>query len=143
MVPRTELLAAQSELKAHKDEVHVKSKDHAWLEGQLAKAQEQVNSARVEAARLQAEMSGMVARSDLEAAKAKLAEGEAAARAEADKQQKGLGELNGRIGALEKEKAALVLKMQARPARTPHAPLPPPRRVPPPAAHTILYPALQ
>jgi hypothetical protein len=112
MVPRTELLAAQSEVKAHKDEAHVKGKDHAWVEGQLAKAQEQVSNARVELARLQAEMGGMVARSELEAARAKLAESEAAARAEAEKHQGVLGELHGRIGSLEKDKSALILKMQ-------------------------------
>jgi hypothetical protein len=125
MVPRSELLAAQSEIKAHKDEAHVKGKDHSWLEGQLAKAQEQVNSARVDAARLQAEMSGMVARSDLDVAKAKLAESEAAARAETEKHHKVLDELNGRISALEKDKTALVLKMQVRPPTTPPFPCSP------------------
>jgi chromosome segregation ATPase len=126
MVPRAELLAAQSEVKAHRDEAAVKGKDHAWLEGQLAKAQEQVSSARVEAARLQAEMGGMVSRAELEAAKAKLAEAEAAARAEAEKHQRLLGELNGRVSALEKDKSALGLKMQASRARRERAG--PPRR---------------
>jgi chromosome segregation ATPase len=126
MVPRAELLAAQSEAKALRDEAAVKAKDHAWLEGQLAKAQEQVSSARVEAARLQAEMGGMVSRAELEAAKAKLAEAEAAARAEAEKHQRLLGELNGRVSALEKDKSALGLKMQASRARRERAG--PPRR---------------
>ena len=55
MVPLSELLAAQSEAKMLKDEVQAKVKDLAWMEGQLSKAQGQVNEARVEAAQLHLE----------------------------------------------------------------------------------------
>jgi predicted nucleic acid-binding Zn-ribbon protein len=112
MVDRAELLAALSEIKALKDEAQAKAKDHAWLEAQLVKAQEQVQSARVDAAKLRADMSAMVTRSDLEAARAQLLEAEAAARAESQKQREDMSALKERLGGLEKEKSTLEANMQ-------------------------------
>ncbi len=114
---RAELLAALSEIKALKDEAQAKAKDFAWLEAQLVKAQEQVQGARVEAAKLRADMSAMVTRSDLEAAKAQLLEAEAAARAESQKQREDMHALRERLSGLEEEKSTLVSTMQVRSER--------------------------
>jgi hypothetical protein len=112
MVRRSDLLAAQGELKARNEDLQAKEKDLAWLQEQLHRAQEQVNAARVESAQLRAEMGGMVLRSELDAVRAALAEREGAGKSDSQAHAKAVGELNGRIGALEKEKAELLLKMQ-------------------------------
>ena len=112
MVRRSDLLAAQAEIKAKNEDLAAKDKDLAWLQEQLLKAQEQINTARLEAAQLRADMGGMVGRSELEAARTMLAEKESAAKADGQTQTKAVKELNGRVDALEKEKAELLLKMQ-------------------------------
>jgi hypothetical protein len=114
MVDRAELLAALSEIKALKDEAQAKAKDYGWLEAQLVKAQEQVQTARIDAAKLRADMSAMVTRSDLEEAKAQLQALEAAARAESQKQREDMNALKEKLGGLEKEKSTLEATMQAR-----------------------------
>ncbi len=115
-MPRSELLAAQSLAKANKDDADAKAKDLAWLEEQMKKAQEQLSAARQETASLRAEVGGMVPRSDLEAAAARLAESQAAAREALAKHQATLVDLNGRLGALEKEKSEHLVKMQVKDA---------------------------
>jgi predicted nucleic acid-binding Zn-ribbon protein len=112
MVQRSDLLAAQGELKARNEDLQAKEKELAWLQEQLRKAQEQYNAARQDAAQLRAEMGGMVLRSELDAVRAALTEREGAGKSDSQAQAKAVGELNGRIGALEKEKAELLLKMQ-------------------------------
>ena len=105
MVARTELLAALSDAKAKQDEIDGKLKDLHYMEGQLAKAQEQINSARQETAQLRADMSCMVQRSELEGAKELLSNLEAAVAIEGQKHREVLAALNSRIGTLEIEKS--------------------------------------
>jgi chromosome segregation ATPase len=114
MVSRSELLAAQSQAKASKDDADSKAKDLAWLEEQLKKSQEQLAAARQEVASLREEMGGMVPRSDLEAAKLQLQELEKAARLEQKKQREEYQALRDRLGAIDAEKASLENKMQVR-----------------------------
>jgi predicted nucleic acid-binding Zn-ribbon protein len=112
MVTRAELLAAQSEIKACKEEAAAKAKDVAWMESQASKGQEQLQAARLEVAQLQATISSMVPRSEFEAAKKRLAEVDAAARAEEQVQRDLVRSLNDRLKALEDEKSQLFTKMQ-------------------------------
>jgi hypothetical protein len=105
MVARTELLAALSDAKAKQDEIDAKIKDLQYMEGQLSKAQEQINSARQESAQLRADMSCMVQRSELEGNKELLSNLEAALAIESQKQREIIAALNARIGALEVEKS--------------------------------------
>ena len=105
MVARTELLAAQSDAKAKQDEIDAKVKDLHYMEGQLSKAQEQINSARQETAQLRADMSCMVQRSELEGTKELLSNLEAAAAIESQKHREAIAALNARIGSLELEKS--------------------------------------
>jgi chromosome segregation ATPase len=114
MVPRSELLAALSQAKANKEDADSKAKDLAWLEEQQKKAQEQLAAARQEVAGLRTEVGGMVPRSDLEAAVGRLAESQAAAREAQAKHQELLGELNGKLVALEKDKTDHMVKMQVK-----------------------------
>ena len=107
MVPRTELLAALSDVKASQDEVQGKAKDLAWMEGQLAKAQEQFNKARQEAAQLRADMTLMVQRSDLDKAREQYAAQHAALAVESQKLLDSMAAMNSRISALETEKNEL------------------------------------
>ena len=112
MVDRAQLLAAFAEVKALKDDASAKAKDHAWLQEQLVKAQEQLQNARVEAAQLRADMSAMVSRADLDAAKALAQELEEAARAESQRQRDAIAALNERVAWLEEEKGTLVSSIQ-------------------------------
>ena len=117
MVPLSELLAAQSEAKMLKDEVQAKVKDLAWMEGQLSKAQGQVNEARVEAAQLRAEMSGMVQRTDLEAARAQIKALDEALKKEGQQHADALNALREQLRALEQEKRDLLSNTQVSPGR--------------------------
>ena len=112
MVPLSDLLAAQSEAKMNKEETQTKVKDLAWLQGQLSKAQEQVNDARLEAAKLRADMSCMVQRSDLEDAKAQVKTLDEAQRNEAQQHRALLSELQERIAMLEHEKREILTEKQ-------------------------------
>ena len=115
MVARAELLAALSEVKASKEEAAAKAKELAWLEGQAGKGQEQLNAARVEVAQLQAAMSGMVPRGDVEELKRQLKEVEASARAEGQAHRDLVAGMNERLRLLEDEKSGLLTKMQVVP----------------------------
>ena len=53
MVPRSELVAAQSDAKAAREEAGALAKDLEWAKGQLARAQEQVKASRSEVEQLQ------------------------------------------------------------------------------------------
>ena len=112
MVSRSDLLAAISEAKAIKEDLAAKAKEFAWLEGQNSKGQEQLQAARLEVAQLQATISGMVPRSDLDAMKRQLNEAEAAFRVDGQAQRDQINNLNDRLRALEDEKSNLVIKMQ-------------------------------
>ena len=104
MVPRTELLAAQSEAKALQDEVQAKANDVAWMESQLAKAQEQLNKARQEAAQLRADMSVMVQRTDLDKLKEQHGTLQAALALEGQQLRDSIAALSARLAASEAEK---------------------------------------
>jgi ferritin-like metal-binding protein YciE len=119
MVPRTELLAAQSDTKAKQDEIDARVKDLHYMEGQLGKAQEQINSARLETAQLRADMSCMVQRTELEGAKEHLSNLEAALAIESQKQREIIAALNARIGSLEVEKSDRDTTIKV-PERVPH-----------------------
>ncbi len=114
MVPRTELLAAQSEAKAHKEEALAKAKDLGWMEAQLARAQEQLTASRAETSQLQAALGATVPKVDLESARAQRQQADAAAQAEAQKQREAAAALQAKLAALEGEKAALGAAMQVR-----------------------------
>ena len=112
MVTRAELLSAQSEVKACKEEAAAKAKDMAHLEGQVSTGQEQLQAARLEVAQLQATISSMVPRSEFEAAKKRFNEMDAAVRAEEQAQRDLLRGLNDKLKAVEDEKSQLITKMQ-------------------------------
>jgi predicted nucleic acid-binding Zn-ribbon protein len=101
MVSRPELTAAESEVKATKEELEVKARDLEWVEGQLSRTQEQLNSLRTEAAQLQLAISGMVPKSEL-----------IASRADFDKLCCATAELQGEIKAIKDEKSELMQKLQ-------------------------------
>jgi hypothetical protein len=122
MVARTELLAAQSDAKAKQDEIDAKIKDLQYMEGQLSKAQEQINSARQETAQLRADMSCMVQRSELEGTKELLANLEAAVAIESQKQRETIAALNSRIGTLEVEKSDRDTTIKVTDCQTPITP---------------------
>ena len=107
MVPRSELLQAQAEAQAGRDEAQAAADS-------VARLQAQVNDARVEAARLGAEMSGMVPRSSLELARQQAAEAAAQAQAEKARLAQAIQALNDRLGAMEEDKSKLVLALQVR-----------------------------
>jgi hypothetical protein len=96
----------------NKEETQTKVKDLAWLQGQLSKAQEQVNDARLEAAKLRADMSCMVQRSDLEDAKAQVKLLDEAQRNESQQHRAVVGDLQERITNLEHEKREILSEKQ-------------------------------
>jgi hypothetical protein len=108
MVSRVELLAAQSEARANKDEVQAKL-------GELARMQSQLNDARYEAAQLKAAMSGMVTREEVEQEKQRWQEVEAALKDDLQSARQASLSLNEKIGVLEGEKSKLVAKIQVQP----------------------------
>jgi hypothetical protein len=101
MVLRSELTAAESEAKANKEELEAKSRDLDWVEGQLSRTQEQLNSARAEAAQLQLAISDMVPKSEL-----------ISSRLDCDTHCSAASELRDEIKMLKNEKNDLVLKLQ-------------------------------
>jgi hypothetical protein len=108
MASRVELLAAQSEARANKDEVQAKL-------GELARMQAQLNDARYEAAQLKAAMSAMVTREEAGQEKQHWQEVEAALKADLQTSRLATLSLNEKIGELEGEKSMLMAKMQVRP----------------------------
>ncbi len=98
---RSELTAAESEAKATKEELEAKARDLDWVEDQLRRTQEQLNSARAEAAQLQHVASSMVSKSELNTYQA-----------ECDKHHEVILELQAANRTLKDENTNLVLKMQ-------------------------------
>ena len=103
MALRSDLTAAESEAKANKEELEAKARDLEWVEGQLSRTQEQLNSVRAEAAQLQLAISSMVPKSEL-----------SATRAECDKLREASLELQATTRTLGHEKSDLLQKMQVR-----------------------------
>ena len=112
MVDRAVHLSALSEVKIHKDELQAKLKELAWLEAQVLTAKEQMEQARKETAQLQAVISTMVSRSELDTAKSHFQEVETAARGEIQKQREVILAMNDRLRRLEDEKNSLAAQMQ-------------------------------
>ena len=112
MVDRAVHLSALSEVKIHKDELQAKLKELAWLEAQVLTAKEQMEQARMETAQLQAVISTMVSRSELDTAKTHFQEVETAARGEIQKQREVILAMNDRLRRLEDEKNSLAAQMQ-------------------------------
>jgi multidrug resistance efflux pump len=112
MVDRAVHLSALSEVKIHKDELQAKLKELAWLEAQVLTAKEQMEQARKETAQLQAVISTMVSRSELDTAKTHFQEVETAARGEIQKQREVILAMNDRLRRLEDEKNSLAAQMQ-------------------------------
>ena len=108
MVP----LSARLEAKLSQAETQTQVKDPAWLQEQLSKAQEQVNVACLEAAKLQAEMSCMVQRSDLEDATMQMKTLEEARRSESQQHHAVVSGLQERMAVLEHEKCESLAAMQ-------------------------------
>ena len=109
---RAELLSAQSEAKAWKDEATAKAKDVAAMESQASMGRIQLQSALLDVAQLQTTVSAMVPRSELEAAKQLFGMMNAAVRTEEQVQRDLVCSLNDRLKVLEDEKAQLHMKMQ-------------------------------
>ena len=113
MAARSDLLAALSDAKARQEEAQGRAADVAWLEQQLAQAQEQFKGARQETTGLVAEMHRMVPRADLDSAKGLIADLEASAAAEGQRQREAVAALNLRVGALQVDKSELEAQMKA------------------------------
>lgn len=112
MVPTSDLTAARSESQMIKEELQAKVKDLAWIQGQLSKAQEQINDARVEAAQLRADMSCMVQRSELETSRAQIRALDEAIKSEVQHHREELSVLQSQLKALESEKRETVTNLQ-------------------------------
>ncbi len=128
MVPRAELLAAQSEAKANKEEALAKAAD-------LERTKAQVSAAREEAAKLQSAMGAMVSKGELEAARGQLRQAEDAAREEGQRQREALAALTVKLGSVEAEKAPLASEMKVPFSLVPlllSLPSPPPPNFPSP-----------
>ena len=95
-----------------KAETQAKVKALASLQGQLRQAQEKVDALHLEAAKLQAEMSCMVRRSDLEDANARAKALEEAHRNDSQQHQAAVSEMQMRIAALEQERCEILSAMQ-------------------------------
>jgi uncharacterized protein YhaN len=106
MVPRTDLLAAQSEAKKGKD-------DSQTMADTIARLQKQLNEARLESAQLHADTGSLVSRTSFESTKKQLEELEAMAKDEKQKLSSTIQALNERLSALEDDKSQLILSMQA------------------------------
>lgn len=112
MVTRAELLSAQSEAKAWKDEAAAKAKDVALMESQVSMGQMQLQAALLDVAQLQTTVSAMVPRSELEAAKQLFDMMNAEVRTEEQVQRDLVCSLNDRLKALEDERSQLHMKLQ-------------------------------
>ena len=112
MVPISDLMTAQVEVRLNKTKILAMEKELVWLQGQMGKAQEQVDAARLEAAKLQAEISCMVRRSDLEDVKAQLKIIDTAQRNDSQQHQTVVSEMHTRIIELEIERRETLSAMQ-------------------------------
>jgi hypothetical protein len=104
MVPRAELLAAQAEARAHRDEADAKARDLEFRQSQLDQAREHLHATRQESAQLQTSAGDMVPKTEL-----------ANAQAASAQQQAVIGRLKESLLGLEADKAALEEKLQATP----------------------------
>ena len=123
MVPRSDLLAALSDAKARQEEAQGKATDLAWLERQLAEAQEQIDSARRETTALVGEMHRMVPRADLDSARELIASLQAAEASDSQKQRDTVSALKRLVGDLEAEQSALQAQIKASCDSTTHTQL--------------------
>jgi hypothetical protein len=112
MVLRSELLAAQSEGNAIKEDSAAKAQDLIRLEEQLDKTTQQLSDSRQEAAQLRVAMGGMVERDNLESLQLQLKAIDNAAMSECTKQREIIHNLNSRLSAADTEIAAHTNKMQ-------------------------------
>jgi hypothetical protein len=112
MVEKAELLAAISEIKAQREEAQAKARDLTWSEAQLVKAHEDLELARLREAQLRADMHSMVAKSELDAAKAHFNQVEIANCEEKAKLRETTLQLKSCLSKLESEKGALEATMQ-------------------------------
>ena len=103
MVLHTELTTAQSEATAFRDEIEIMVKQLEWKDDQLAKLQELLNSVSSEAVELQAQMRGMVSKSEV-----------FVTRAESDTLLELIEELHGAKTNLEDENIALIKTIQVK-----------------------------
>jgi predicted nucleic acid-binding Zn-ribbon protein len=107
MVPRGELLAAQAEARAHRDEADAKARDLEWRQSQLDTAREHLHATRQESSQMQSNIGDMVP-------KAEVADLQAAAA----QQQAVVSRLKESLLGLEAAKAALEEKLQAPPCHS-------------------------
>ena len=108
MVPRSDLLAAQTEAKKGKE-------DYQTMADTIARLQKQVNEARLESAQLHADTGSLVSRASFESTKKQLEDLEAGARDEKQKLSSTIQALNERLGDMEDERSKLILSIQAWP----------------------------
>lgn len=104
-MPRSNLLQAQAEVKANQEEKQT-------LAESVARLQAQVNDGRLESAKLQAEMSGMVPRTTYEAAKRLAEDVEAAAESNKARLEATIHALNEKLSAVGDEKSHLIASIQ-------------------------------
>ena len=112
MVPLSDLLAAQVEARLNKAETQAKEKELALLQRQMSQAQEQVDAARLDAAKLQAEMRCMVQRSELEDAKAQVKTLETEQQMYSQQHHAAVSNMQARITVLKHEQSATLSAMQ-------------------------------
>jgi hypothetical protein len=106
MVPRAELLAAQSDAKKGKE-------DSQTMADTISRLQKQLNEARLETAQLHADTGNFVSRTSYESAKNQLEELETMAKDEKQKLSSTIQALNERLSDLEDEKSKLITSIQA------------------------------
>jgi hypothetical protein len=106
MVPRSELLAAQSDAKKGKE-------DSQTMADTISRLQQQLNEARLESAQLHADTGSLVSRASYESTKKQREELEAAAKDEKQKLSSAIQALNERLSNMEDERSKLILSIQA------------------------------
>ncbi len=106
MVPRSDLLAAQTEAKKGKE-------DSQTMADTISRLQKQLNEARLESAQLHADTGSLVSRASYESAKKQLEDLEAASKDEKQKLSSTIQALNERLSAMEDERSKLILSIQA------------------------------
>ena len=111
MVTRSDYLAALSEVKASKEDAAARAKDLSWMQSQHSKTQEQLSSARLEIAKLETVVSGMV-RQIRESTKEKVRLCEEESRSQHQRHEDSTRSLNQRLSELDKDKTALIASIQ-------------------------------
>jgi hypothetical protein len=113
MVPRAELLAAQSEVRVGRDATVTLAADMAALEEQLSHMQQQYRAAQKESEeKLQAAISNTVARSELSAARARAKKAENDLLENDRQYREAIRQLNEKVDAMEQEKHRLLADMK-------------------------------